>query len=775
MRNSILLFLAIAVSSFSADYSKESDSLALVEIKKLNPNSEKMATWSDTLPLADWNGVTLTEDRVSELALYDENIDSLPEAIGDLQNLTRLSLGNNNLNSLPTRLNELTLLRETETVEHYYGDRYALRIEQNNLNFGDLEGLEHFESIVYKPQRNPGIEGVLTDSLWSEGDICTLTIDAGGELTRYHWTKDGRPLNNDSDTLIIAMNSYRDCGLYRCSVYTDNSRWKMLTFTTDTITVATEESFALRAEDSLVLRTIAEKNPGHYPDWHFSQPLETWRDIEIENNRVGRFDVNALRGAELSDIPKLTGLEELHIFGSDDDIIPESIPWKELNIRRLAFISMYMPALPAEVWEMSSLEELKISGMHRLVGTVDLSALTNLKKLEVRTPETFAITGLGSLKKIRELVLYNSCTIDQLDGIGNLQELSYLFLEYSGKSLPDEVTTCSALEYLHIVHDYSDETVKLQTLPERIGDLKNLKTLKLRACDVSSLPNSIGELESLEEIDFWWNNVSELPESFGNLSNLKWMSFYHNSGIESLPTSFSKLTNLEHVDLGYNKLNFEELEYLETLPLKYPGYTVTSGQTPEISLDGSRELAPGENLSLTVNYSGGDSTRYLWYKDDQLLETEGDTLRISSVNSDDAGTYYVIMENPLFSSNTHYSDTVEVLVEAPTSIVKESALSVNNSKQFTAYPNVVTAGEESLVFHLSSAISGTGEIRIYDYLNNLVDSHEISVQNGGRYSWNCTNRSGRRVSSDRYLALLRYTNETGEQFTHKLQVGVQVK
>ena len=73
--------------------------------------------WSTTAALSTWHGVTIDSDglRVTELNLIGNNklTGSIPAELGDLTNLTELSLGGNGLSGeIPPELGDLTSLQE---------------------------------------------------------------------------------------------------------------------------------------------------------------------------------------------------------------------------------------------------------------------------------------------------------------------------------------------------------------------------------------------------------------------------------------------------------------------------------------------------------------------------------------------------------------------------------------------------------------------------------------------------------------------------------------
>jgi hypothetical protein len=61
----------------------------------------------------------------------------------------------------------------------------------------------------------------------------------------------------------------------------------------------------------------------------------------------------------------------------------------------------------------------------------------------------------------------------------------------------------------------------LKFLPNRIGNLHNLKKIDLSHNKIQFLPEEICNLHGLEELNIFGNNLKSLPKNLTNLKNLK--------------------------------------------------------------------------------------------------------------------------------------------------------------------------------------------------------------------------------------------------------------
>eukprot|EP00533_Pseudo-nitzschia_delicatissima_P007290 CAMPEP_0116092754 /NCGR_PEP_ID=MMETSP0327-20121206/8213_1 /TAXON_ID=44447 /ORGANISM="Pseudo-nitzschia delicatissima, Strain B596" /LENGTH=197 /DNA_ID=CAMNT_0003584205 /DNA_START=17 /DNA_END=610 /DNA_ORIENTATION=+ len=90
---------------------------------------------------------------------------------------------------------------------------------------------------------------------------------------------------------------------------------------------------------------------------------------------------------------------------------------------------------------------------------------------------------------------------------------------------------------------------QLKNLPNEIGNLKNLTSLRLLG--THSLPPSIVQLQALRELRLWRSakTLTTLPEEIGNLGNLIFLDLWESEYIKSLPSSIGQLRALQWFDL----------------------------------------------------------------------------------------------------------------------------------------------------------------------------------------------------------------------------------
>ena len=226
---SLLLVFCINVSSVFAQ-SRLEDSLALVDLyDSTNGDSWTNNTNWKSGNLETWYGVTVSGGRVSSLILDNNNLaGNIPASIGDLTNLTWLSLvGNQLTGSIPTEIGDLTSLDQLGLADNEFADLPSLsalsvlselRIQENKFTFEDIEPNVDVASdvFIYSPQDSVGES---LDTALFKGSSFNMSISVGGDSNQYQWEKEGIiiPSATDSSYTIVAANLSHG-GVYTCKI-----------------------------------------------------------------------------------------------------------------------------------------------------------------------------------------------------------------------------------------------------------------------------------------------------------------------------------------------------------------------------------------------------------------------------------------------------------------------------------------------------------------------------------------------------------------------------
>jgi Leucine-rich repeat (LRR) protein len=157
-------------------------------------------------PIAGWYGITVSNDRVTEINLANNNlVGNIPGDLASLDSLETLNLLGNRLREFP----DLSSLAKLINAD----------ISGNQFTFEDIEPNIGIESFVYSPQDSVGEEQVTT---LEEGQNLNLEMIVGGAANQYRWFKNNVEIDGaDSSTLVIESLTLADSGSYRCEITND--------------------------------------------------------------------------------------------------------------------------------------------------------------------------------------------------------------------------------------------------------------------------------------------------------------------------------------------------------------------------------------------------------------------------------------------------------------------------------------------------------------------------------------------------------------------------
>jgi hypothetical protein len=221
-------------------------------------------------------------------------------------------------------------------------------------------------------------------------------------------------------------------------------------------------------------------------------------------NSLSHLHTLKINGIPLSNISSITNkhIESLDLFSDLKDQDIQSFKAWLGNLVNLSSLSLGITNnsknfLPEEITKLSHLEKLTLGNWNSKIELVIpnwIFKLTNVEELEFRGAkfdENFS--ALSKLNKLQSLTFYDlkNHEIPQLNS--NLTSL----IINSGQ---------------------------VDTIPDWIGNLMNLITLRIIDTKIKSLPESLGSLSNLQELSVSGhirNPLENLPESLGKLSQLR--------------------------------------------------------------------------------------------------------------------------------------------------------------------------------------------------------------------------------------------------------------
>lgn len=368
---------------------KETDSLAMVALYNSlgGPGWKDKSNWLEG-PLDSWYGVTVTEGRVRNIILMNNNLaGTIPAAIGNLSELTYLELGcdepsptsknnitgtipneilnlpnlgyiNLSFNSLTGAVPDLTLSSSIGTV--YLNDNELtdlpdlssrefeyLDIRNNRFTFEDLEpniGL----SINYWSQKPFSQPQHLKPAT---GDNFTTTLNVGGSANLYQWKRNGEDVSGaTSNTLSIPNIIPSQGGKYVLVVTNPIAPDATLHSDTIQITVITSTT------DSLALVALYNATGGgswtNKTNW-LTGPVDTWHGITVTEGRVAKILLtdNNLTGSIPPEIGNLIELKELWLSSNK---LTGAIPIEITNCTKLLNLNLHTNSLGGAVPDLTA-------------------------------------------------------------------------------------------------------------------------------------------------------------------------------------------------------------------------------------------------------------------------------------------------------------------------------------------------------------------------------------------------------------------------------------
>lgn len=256
-------------------------------------------------------------------------------------------------------------------------------------------------------------------------------------------------------------------------------------------------------------------------------------------------------------LANLKSLEHLYIYDAKMKFLPEYV----LSLSNLKTLSITTNALytPATVMGIKS-----IKGISRL-SNLEYLCIAHCPGLLKIDPE------IGKLKKLKYLDVSSIPAVKIPDFVGELSELETFIsfpMTISAKTkviLPASFAKLKNLKKLDVYNGNEipglESFVNLEELHCSVGpgiDLSKLTKMKWLSVTLkkdTEIPTWFIYMENLEKLAFWSSGIkkSTIPEEIGNLKNLVTINL-DDAGLETLPESMVKLKKLELLSIKRNAL-----------------------------------------------------------------------------------------------------------------------------------------------------------------------------------------------------------------------------
>jgi len=523
----------------------------------LNTLPESMAelTQLTTLNLGDNRLTTVPESlssltRLTWLDLSSNLLMTVPESLGNLTRLRCLDLDNNDLTTLPewlSDLGQLTVLnlgtnRLTSVPESLgnLAQLTELSLDNNRLtsvpeSLGNLAQLATLYLTTNRLTSVPESLGNLKQltELYLAGNLLTTVPECLGDLTQL-------------STLYLSSNRLMSVP----ELLSKLTQLTVLNLSNNRLTTVPQS-----------LRNLTQLT-----------------ELNLSNNRLTTVP-QSLRN--------LTQLTELSLGGNSLTSVPESLG----NLTRLTRLNLYeneLTAVPESLGNLTRLTELNLYGNQLTAVPESLGDLTQLEMLRLDINQLTVIPeSLGGLTHLDRLDLDNNCLTSLPESLGNLTRVTELYLFANLlTALPESLGDLTQLNTLNL----SDN--RLMSVPEGLGNLTELAWLDLSGNQLMSVPESLGNLTQLVDLNLNGNQLTAVPESLGKLTHLIEVSLSDNQ-LTSLPETLGNLTQLTTLSLSGNQLTTPPPEIISAGAQAVVSFLAEMGSDP-VSQWASKVVVVGE-------------------------------------------------------------------------------------------------------------------------------------------------------------------------------------
>nr|XP_040039296.1 DISP complex protein LRCH3 isoform X3 [Gasterosteus aculeatus aculeatus] len=239
---------------------------------------------------------------------------------------------------------------------------------------------------------------------------------------------------------------------------------------------------------------------------------------------------------------------------------------------------------------------------------------------------------------LESLNLYQNCVRSLPDSLLNLQALTYLNLSRNQLSVLPVVVCSLPLKVLIACNN------KLVSLPEEVGQLRQLTELDVSCNEIRTLPCQVGQLEALRDLNIRRNHLVRLPPELADLPLVR-LDFSCNK-VTTIPVCYRQLTQLQTIVLDNNPLQtppaqicikgkvhifkYLNLEASKTTP-DLPDFD----RRPLTFSSCADELYPGRSYgALDSGFNSVDSGDKRWSGNEPTEELSELPLRVAEISRD---------------------------------------------------------------------------------------------------------------------------------------------
>ena len=487
--------------------------------------------------------------NLTGLQLFDNDLSGpIPPEFGGLANLTRLSLGSNELSGpIPPELGDLANLT-------------GLSLDSNEL-FGpippELGGLANLTRLSLGSNE---LSGPIPPELGELANLTVLYLD---------WNELSGPippeLGDLANLTVLHLKSNELSGPIPQRFLQLDKFLRFYIGGNKGLCVPGTSAFVAwlqgiknqdggeafcNAADLVVLRRLYETAGGvswsESAGWSGDGAVDEWHGVTADSlGRVTALDLggNGLSGRLPATLYEMAHLTELRIGGNPrlSGRLPLSLV--DLSLRTLHYSGTGLCAPP----DRSFRDWLGAIPSHEGTG-VECARLLDRDILQALYDATEGPKWRNSDNWLTDAPLNDWYGITA-DGEGRVETLKLIFNDLSGP-IPRELGELANLRELSLSGISG-------SIPPQLGNLANLNWLELIYSNLSGpIPPELGSLANLEKLDLYRNELSgPIPPELGNLASLRWLNLTDNALSGPIPPELGNLARLLVLTLKNNALS----------------------------------------------------------------------------------------------------------------------------------------------------------------------------------------------------------------------------
>ncbi len=447
------------------------------------------------------------QDRSTHLDLYQKQISSLPDSLGNLTDLVSLRLTDNRLTTLPASIGNLTNLRE-------------LRLYKNQLKMlpDSLANLQKLTHLSLSLNRLTVFPECITD----------LTNLTGLQL-------------NGNQLVVLPQSITKLTNLIHLDI-TGNPLM-----------------------DLSVLHSLLKLKTVKF--WGINLPRKYWIEIGLISSALQLIKGDILEYQIKSENFKYLSRQSLIWLPSNLDryLLAEHKKDEKIDTppKSLSFADRVVEQMLGKLRESLKTEDpgphLHLAGNSLTSLPLAIGKLTQLTCIELSKNKLTSLpASIGNLTNLSHLDLRGNQLTFLPGSIDNLKNLTHLYLGNNlFDSVPEAIGEMTNLTHLHLNSNY------LTSLPESVAKLSGLIELNLSSNNLSDLPLHLDTFTKLKRLDLSHNKLTKLPSNIGNSIDLVSLNLSGNQ-LTALPTSIRLLRELTSLDLLGNPIS--DLSILQHIP-----------------------------------------------------------------------------------------------------------------------------------------------------------------------------------------------------------------